>query len=90
MQVLPNGKLVITQFRAVAEVDLTSQKTEILMGYNFPTSAQRLPNGNILVSNQNNYQVAEMDPKTSKIIWEYKPENNNNNFYRLWRQTALR
>jgi hypothetical protein len=85
MQVLPNGKLIITQFRAVAEVDPVAKKADVVMNYNFPTSAQRLPNGNILVSNQNNYQVAEMDPKTNKLVWEYKPENNNNQFYRAWR-----
>jgi len=85
MQVLPNGKLIITQFRSIAEVDLVAKKADAVMTYNFPTSAQRLPNGNILVSNQNNYQVAEMDPKTNKIVWEYKPDNNNNNFYRAWR-----
>ena len=85
MQALPNGKLIVTQFRGVAEVDLIAKKADVVMAYNFPTSAQRLPNGNILVSNQNNYQVAEMDPKTNKIVWEYKPENNNNNFFRAWR-----
>jgi outer membrane protein assembly factor BamB len=86
MQVLPSGKLVITQFRGIAEVDLNAKKAELIMNYNFPTSAQKLPNGNILVSNQNNYQVAEMDPKANnKIAWDYKPENNNNNFYRAWR-----
>lgn len=85
MQVLPNGKIVITQFRAVAEADPVAKKADVLMNYNFPTSAQKLPNGNILVSNQNNYQVAEMDPKTNKIVWEYKPENNNNQFFRAWR-----
>ena len=84
MQVLPNGKILISQFRGIAEVDLINKKTDVLMAYNFPTSAQKLPNGNILVSNQNNYQVAEMDPKTSKVVWEYKPDNNNN-FYRPWR-----
>jgi len=85
MQVLPNGKLIITQQRAVAEVDLVAKKTEVLMTYNFPTSAQRLPNGNILVSNQNTYQVAEMDPKTNKVVWDHKADNNNNNFFRAWR-----
>lgn len=85
MQVLPNGKLVITQFRSIAEVDLTAKKVDVLMSYNFPTSAQKLPNGNVLVSNQNNYQVVEMDPKTNKTVWEYKPVNNNNNFFRAWR-----
>ncbi len=85
MQVLPNGKLVVTQFRGVAEVDPIAKKADVLMNYNFPTSAQKLPNGNILVSNQNNYQVAEMDPKTNKTIWDYKPDNNNNQFFRAWR-----
>jgi hypothetical protein len=84
MQVLPNGKLLITLFQAVAEVDVVNKAATSAMTYNFPTSAQRLPNGNILVANQNNYQVAEMDPKTNKAVWEFKPDNNNN-FYRAWR-----
>ena len=84
MQVLSNGKLVITQFRGVAEVDLTKKESTVVLSYNYPTSAQRLPNGNYLVSNQNNYQVVEMDPKSNKVIWDYKP-GNNNNFYRAWR-----
>lgn len=85
MQILPNGKLLVTQFRGVAEVDLIAKKAEVILNYNFPTSAQKLPNGNVLVSNQNNYLVAEMDPKANKSIWEHKPDNNNNNFYRAWR-----
>jgi hypothetical protein len=47
----------------------------------------QLPNGNILVYNQNNYQVAEMDPKTNKVV-RYKPDNNANNLYRAWRAEA--
>lgn len=85
MQVLPNGKLVVTQFRGVAEVDLAAKKADVILNYNYPTSAFKLPNGNVIVSNQNNYQVVEMEPKTNKTVWEHKPENNNNNFYRAWR-----
>jgi hypothetical protein len=85
MQVQPNGKLIITLFQAVAEIDVNKKESKNVITYNYPTSAQRLPNGNILVSNQNNYQVAEMDPKNNKPVWEYKIDNNNNNLYRPWR-----
>ena len=85
MQVLPNGKLLVTQRTGVAEVDVAKKESAIVLNYTSPTSAQRLPNGNILVSNQNSYQVAEMDPKTNKSVWDYKPTDNNNNFYRAWR-----
>ncbi len=87
MQVLPNGRLIITRARDVAEVDLATKKTEVVMTYNFPTSAQRLPNGNMLVSNQNTFKVEEIDPKSNKAVWDYKLDNNNanNNIYRPWR-----
>src|SRR5262249_14858611 len=85
MQVQPNGKLIVTLFQAVAEIDVNKKESKNVITYNYPTSAQRLPNGNILVSNQNNSQVAEMDPKNNKPVWEYKIDNNNNNLYRPWR-----
>jgi PQQ-like domain len=85
MQILPNGSLLVTQQRGVAEIDLAKKESKTVMTYNFPTSAQKLPNGNILVANQNNYQVVEIDPKNNKVIWEHKPDNNANNFYRAWR-----
>jgi hypothetical protein len=85
MQMLPNGSILVTQQRGVGEVDVVKKEAKTVMTYNFPTSAQKLPNGNILVANQNNYQVVEMDPKSNKVIWELKPDNNANNFYRAWR-----
>jgi PQQ-like domain len=86
MQVLPNGRVLITQPTGVAEVDLANKKADVMVKYPSPMSAQKLPNGNILVSSQNTFQVAELDPKTSKPVWEYKQDNNNNNnFYKPWR-----
>ena len=85
IQLLPNNALLITGFRSVLEVDLVKKESKSVMTYNYPTSAQKLPNGNILVANQNNYQVVEMDPKSNKVIWEHKPDNVANNFYRAWR-----
>ncbi len=85
IQILPNGNLLVTGFRSVLEVDLAKKESKSVMTYNYPTSAQRLPNGNILVANQNSYQVVEMEPKTNKVVWELKPDNNANNFYRAWR-----
>jgi hypothetical protein len=85
MQALPNGSLLVTQQRSVAEVDLVKKEYKSVLTYNYPTSAQKLPNGNFLVANQNNYQVVEMDPRNNKVIWEHKPENVANNFYRAWR-----
>jgi hypothetical protein len=84
MQVLPNGKLLVTQLRGVAEVDLATKKFEVVMNSAAPTSAQRLANGNILVANQNNFQVAEMEPKSTKTVWSFKVDNNNP-FFRPWR-----
>ena len=84
MQVLPNGKLLLTQFRSINEVDVAKKESVSILNYNYATSAQRLPNGNILVGNQNTYQVTEMDPKSNKSVWDYKPVDNNN-FYRAWR-----
>jgi hypothetical protein len=83
MQVLSNGKLLITQLRNVVEVDLANKKTENLLTNNSPlASAQKLPNGNILVSNQRTSQVVEMNPKTNKSVWEYKSDNN---MYMPWK-----
>ena len=85
MQLLPNNAVLVTQQRSVGEIDLVKKESKSVLTYNYPTSAQKLPNGNILVANQNNYQVVEMDPKTNKVVWEHKPDNNANNFYRAWR-----
>jgi len=85
MQLLPNNNLLVSQQQRVAEIDLVKKESKAVLTYNFPTSAFRLPNGNILVANMNNYQVTEMEPKTNKVVWELKPDNNANNFYRAWR-----
>lgn len=85
MQVLPNGKALVTLWQAVAEVDFNKKESKSALTFNYPSSAQRLPNGNILVSSQNTYRTVEMDPRNNKTVWEHKPENNNQNFYRAWR-----
>ena len=37
--------------------------------------AQRLPNGNTLVSSPNAQKVAELD-RNGQVVWEYKPGDN--------------
>jgi outer membrane protein assembly factor BamB len=82
MQVLPDGKVLITQMGGVSEVDLNKKEAVMVMTHNNPMSAQRLPNGNILVTGQNNTLVTEYDPRTKKSVWDFRLIDNNNGFYR--------
>lgn len=76
LEVLPNNHVLVTQRDNVAEYDANGKQ---VWSTNFsrPTSVQRLPNGNTLVSSglSANSIVAELD-QSGKPVWEYKPPDN--------------
>ena len=43
---------------------------ELSSGFNWPRDADRLPNGNTLVTDTLNHRVVEVTP-TGKVVWEY-------------------
>jgi hypothetical protein len=81
MDVMNNGKLLITQLNVVTELDLASGQTGNNVTYNQASSCQRLPNGNTLVTGMNRMQVVELD-RNGKSVWEYKSSEAN---FRPWR-----
>lgn len=72
---LPNRKVLLTQYAALAEYDLDQGKgtgwTQSMRG---PTSVQRLINGNTLANSMNDNRIVEMDVN-GKVKWEYRPKN---------------
>jgi hypothetical protein len=71
IEVLPSGRLLLTQAGGVREYD-PDGKPGWQASARQPTSAQRLPNGNTLVSELSGKQVLEMD-RNGQPVWEYKP-----------------
>ena len=81
IDVLPNNKILVTQWNAITEFDLDSGKSGWTAPFQQATSVQRLPNGNTLVTSMNRLQVVELD-RNGKQVWTYKPADAN---YRPWR-----
>jgi hypothetical protein len=74
MQVLPNGKVLVTQRNRIVEVDVVNKKIDAIMTIQSPTCVQKLPDGNILLTDASKNQFVEIDPKSKKIFWEYEVE----------------
>jgi hypothetical protein len=72
VEVLSNARILLTQRDEVAEYTADGHK-EWSAAYSWPSSAQRLPNGNTLVASTRTERVAELDRK-GQSVWEYRPE----------------
>ncbi len=73
LDVLPDDKILVTEFNKVTEFDLKTGKP----GWTFPavkpTSVQRLPNGNTLVV-MDAKKVVEVDEK-GEVVWEHQSKD---------------
>ena len=68
---LPGGRLLLTQAGGVREYD-PDGKPGWQGPARQPTSVQRLPNGNTLVSELSTKQIMEID-RGGQTVWDYKP-----------------
>jgi hypothetical protein len=75
LEILPDDKALVTMNNSVCEVDLASGKIGWTHTANNATSAQRLRNGNTLVTIQNTSKVYEVD-RDNKQVRDYKPTDN--------------
>ncbi|MFL5329867.1 MAG: HEAT repeat domain-containing protein [Gemmataceae bacterium] len=73
MDVLSNGRILLTQPVGVAEFDTDGHRGWALQKPAQPTSVQRLANGNTLVTAPNERSVLEFDSRGEKV-WEYHPD----------------
>ena len=71
VDVLPNGKVLVTLMNSIAEFDLDSGKMGWSAKYQYATSAVRLRNGNTLVGNQNMGRIVELDKDGKLTKWQY-------------------
>lgn len=70
-------KLMVCEFNRVVEYDLKTGKELWKHDVNAPTSCQRLPNGNTLITLINHHpggKVIEVDP-TGETVWEYESKD---------------
>jgi outer membrane protein assembly factor BamB len=74
MDVIGDEKVLVCEFNKVAEYDLKTGKQTWKYDCNAPTSCQRLPNGNTLISLVNQNQAIEVDP-SGEIVWEYQAKD---------------
>jgi hypothetical protein len=76
LESLPNGRVLVTQRDCVAEFDEGGGAPVWQAPFRYPTSAQRLPNGNTLVATAQAPapMVAELD-REGKTVWDYKPSD---------------
>jgi hypothetical protein len=74
LESLPNGRVLVTQRDCVAEFDQGGGAPVWQATFKYPTSAQRLPNGNTLVATAQSPSpmVAELD-RNGQTVWDYKP-----------------
>lgn len=72
MQVLPEERVLIAEQNRAAEYDMKTGKKEPVWSIqlNNAAMAERLPNGNTLVSDQGQGGVREVTPK-NEIVWNY-------------------
>jgi HEAT repeat protein len=80
IDLLPNGRILLTQLRGVAEFDPESGDTKWSVNVMSPNSVMRLPNGNTLVSSMNTLEIQELD-RDGKKVWDFKADDG----YRPWR-----
>jgi hypothetical protein len=76
IELLPGGRILVTHLASVAEYDETNGKQvwSAQVGRN-PTSVQRLPNGNTLVSSTGIPKIVELD-RSGKSVWEFNAPDN--------------
>ena len=70
-------KLMVCEFNRVVEYDLKTGKELWKYDVNYPSSCQRLPNGNTLITILNHQpggKVIEVDP-TGETVWEYESKD---------------
>lgn len=74
MQVLPDERVVVAEQNRVAEYDLKTGKKEPVwtMTLGNAAMAERLPNGNTLVSDQSLGGIREVTPK-NETVWTFTP-----------------
>ncbi len=74
------GLYALTSYTDPAGLYVVNQKGRIVWSYapqtgpgslNHASSINRLPNGNFLVSDDQNYRVIVIDPATHRIVWQY-------------------
>ncbi len=74
------GRYVVTNWVKPGSIDVFNRRGKITWSYgprsgpgmlNHPSSAERLPNGNYLVSDDYNDRVVVIDPHTNRIVWQY-------------------
>lgn len=73
LEVLPNGRLLVSQYNTnkVVEYDLDGKMIwEATVTQ--PLASCRLANGNTLVSSYGNFQLLEID-RSGKVVWDFKP-----------------
>jgi HEAT repeat protein len=78
IQVLPRNVVLVTAWDKVLEFDLETGKGngwEAIVRQSF--SAQRLPNGNTLVSEMNRMSAYEFSREGKDKVWTYKPTENH-------------
>jgi hypothetical protein len=72
LDVLPSGGVLVTQWNSHRAVEYSADGKRVWeAAVRTPTSAQRLANGNTLVSSQEDCSVVELDPK-GKEVWRYR------------------
>lgn len=85
---IDNERILVCEYNRVAEYNLKTGKLLWHYNCNNPNSAQRLPNGNTLITlmnDQPNGRVIELDP-SGEIVWEYQPKDPGLRPIRAWRR----
>jgi hypothetical protein len=74
LDVIGEDKVLVCEFDKVAEYDLNTGKQIWKYTCNAPSSCQRLPNGNTLITLLNQNQVIEVDP-SGEVVWDYQAKD---------------
>jgi hypothetical protein len=74
MDSIGDDKILICENDKVAEYDLKTGKQGWKFMINFPTSVQRLANGNTLISSRVRNVAQEIDP-SGDVVWEYRAKD---------------
>lgn len=81
-------RVLVCEYNRVAEYNLKTGKLLWSYNCNNPTSAQRLPNGNTLITlmnDQPNGRIIELAPD-GEIVWEYRSKDPGLRPVRAWRR----
>lgn len=79
-QLLPNGNILVVDYHSPGAVEEVTPGGHIVWLYrvlsgpgrlNHPSLAIALPNGNIALNDDDNDRVLVIDPRTSRIVWQY-------------------